>query len=98
MSELEVALDEQMARIKQIEVKKCPLQRCNSTFINEWDHRWDYHPDSSNHHWAPRLSFSAFFKTNNQTMVQKESQDPRYLGSQVRVPEVTVKRQSNQIW
>ena len=35
LSDLEVALDEQMARIKQIEVKKCPLQRCSSTFINE---------------------------------------------------------------
>ena len=60
LSELEVALDEQMARIKQIEVKRCQLQRCSSTFINEWDHRWDYHPDSSNHHWAPGLSSSAF--------------------------------------
>ena len=27
LSELEVALDEQMARIKQIEVKRCPLYK-----------------------------------------------------------------------
>ena len=39
LSELEVALDEQKARIKQTEIKRCPLQRCASTFINEWDHR-----------------------------------------------------------
>ena len=90
LSELEVALDEQMARIKQIEVKRCPLQRCNSTFINEWDHRWVYHLDSSNQHWTSRLSSSAFLKMNKQTMVQKERQDPRYLGSQARVREVTI--------
>ena len=78
-----------MARIKQIIVKKCPLQRCSLSFINEWNHQWDYHPDSSNYHWAPGLSSSAFLETTNQTMALKENQDPRYWDPQARDPEVT---------
>ena len=89
LSEFEVALDEQMARIKQIVVKKCPLQRCSLSFINEWNHRWDHHPDSSNYYSTPGLSSSTFLETTNQTMALKENQDPRYWDPQARDPEVT---------
>ena len=50
LSDFEIALDEQIGKIKKIEVKKCPIQRCNASFFDEWSHRWDFHPDSSSRH------------------------------------------------
>ena len=38
--------------MNQIVIKKCHLQGCNRTFIDEWSHRWDWHPDSSSHRWV----------------------------------------------
>ena len=88
LSEFEVALDEQMAKIKQIMIKKCPTQRCNLSFIDEWNHHWDYHPDSSNYHWAPGPGPSAFLETTNQTTPLKESHGLRYRDAQARDLEV----------
>ena len=68
LSDLEVAIDEQIAKISQIDIKKCPLQSCNISFIDEWSHRWEFHPDSSNHHltWHPEPF--AFQKAAGTTM------------------------------
>ena len=63
--------------------------QCNLSFIDEWNHRWDYHPDSSNYHWAPGPNPSAFLETTIQTMALKENQDSRYWDPQARDPEVT---------
>ena len=84
LSEFEVALDEQIAKIKNIAVKRCPMQRCNLSFIDEWIHRWDFHPDSSNHHWAPGPEPLKFLETNGQTMPLTESSGLKYRDAQVR--------------
>ena len=89
LSEFEMALDEQMAKIKLIVIKKCPMQRCNSSFIDEWDHRWGYHPDSSNYHWAPGPNPAAFLETTVQTTALKGNKDPTYWDPQAKNPEVT---------
>ena len=89
LSELEAALDEQKARIKKIKVKRCPLQRCNLTFINESDHRWVHHPDSSNKYWTSRPNPYTFPEMNKRVMVEKEKQDPGCLNPEARVPEKT---------
>ena len=39
LSEFEIALDEQMEKVKQIAIRNCPMLRCKLSFINEWDHR-----------------------------------------------------------
>ena len=83
-SEFEVALDEQIEKIKNIAVKRCPIQRCNLSFIDEWTHRWDFHPDSSNRHWAPGPEPLKFLETNGQTMPLAESSGLRYQIAQVR--------------
>ena len=89
LSELEAALDEQKARIKKIKVKRCPLQQCNSAFINKWDHRWVHHPDSSNKYWTSRPDSYTFPEMNKRVMVEKEKQDPGCLNPEARVPEKT---------
>ena len=71
-SDFEAAIDEQIAKISQIVIKMCPLQSCNLSFIDEWSHRWDFHPDSSSRHWAWRPELFAFQKTTSTTMPLKE--------------------------
>ena len=68
LSDFEIALDEQRGKIKNIAVKRCPIQRCNASFIDEWSHRWDFHPDSSNRHWAPGPEPLKFLETNERIM------------------------------
>ena len=88
LSEFEIALDEQMEKIKQIVLKKCPMLRCNLSFINEWDHRWGYHPDSSNHLWAPGPDPATFHETTVQALTVKKNQDQRCWDPQGRDQEV----------
>ena len=68
LSDFEATIDEQIAKISQIVIKKCPLQSCNLSFIDEWSHRWDFHPDSSSRHWAWRPELFAFQKAASTTM------------------------------
>ena len=89
LSEFEMALDEQMIKIKQIVIKKCPMLRCNLSFINEWDHRWGHHPDSSIHHWTPGPNPAAFLETTVQAMAVEENQDQRYWNPQTGDQEAT---------
>ena len=88
LSEFEVALDEQIAKIKRITVKKCPMQRCNLSFIDEWTHRWEFYPDSSSHHWAPGPGPFAFLKATSQTMPLKEGSGLRHLDAQTKDLEI----------
>ena len=39
LTDFESALDEQRGKIQKIEVKKCPIKRCNASFFDEWAHR-----------------------------------------------------------
>ena len=48
---LESAFDEQAVRIRNTEVRECPISRCRASVFDEWEHRWSYHPDSSNRYW-----------------------------------------------
>ena len=84
LSDFEMALDEQREKIKNIAVKRCPIQRCNASFIDEWSHRWDFHPDSSNRHWAPGPEPLKFLETNEQIMPLVESSDTRWQDAHVR--------------
>ena len=65
------------------------MLRCNSSFINEWDNRWGYHPDSSNYHWAPNPNPAASLETTVQAMTLEDNLDPRCWDPQTRDPEVT---------
>ena len=47
----EASVDEQIAKVNQIIIKKCHMLKCDQTFIDEWSHRWEWHPDSSSHRW-----------------------------------------------
>ena len=67
LSEFEAAIDEQIAKISRVAIKKCPMQRCKLSFIDEWSHRWDFHPDSSSHHWALRPEPFAILKKTSMT-------------------------------
>ena len=60
----EASVDEQIAKVKQIDIKKCHMLKCDQTFIDEWSHRWEWHPDSSSHRWEwhPDLFESAVIK------------------------------------
>ena len=42
LSEYEASVDEQIAKVNQIVIKKCHMQNCDLTFIDEWSHRWEY--------------------------------------------------------
>ena len=75
LSEFEIALDEQMEKVKQIAIRSCPMLRCNLSFIDEWDHRWGYHPDSSSHLWTLVPDATAFLKSTVQTMAVRKEQD-----------------------
>ena len=75
LSEFEIALDEQMEKVKQITIKRCPMLRCNLSFIDEWNHRWGYHPDSSSHLWTLVPDSTAFLKSTVQTMAVRKEQD-----------------------
>ena len=52
LSEYEASVDEQIAKVNQIIIKKCHMLNCDLTFIDGWSHRWEYHPDSSNRFWG----------------------------------------------
>ena len=64
------------------------MLRCNLSFINEWDHRWGYHPDSSNHLWAPGPDPATFRETTVQALTVKKNQDQRCWDPQGRDQEV----------
>ena len=83
-SDFEMAIDDQIAEIKMINIKKCPMQRCNLSFIDEWAHHWDFHPDSSSHHWVTGPETVAFLKTTNKTMSSKEGSNPGHLAAQIK--------------
>ena len=51
LTELESAFDEQTVRIRNTEVRECPISRCRASVFDEWEHRWTYHPDSSSRYW-----------------------------------------------
>ena len=53
-------------------------QRCDVSFIDEWTHRWDFHPDSSNHRWVSRPGPIKPLETSWQTMTLAESPDLRH--------------------
>lgn len=84
LSEFEMALDKQIAKIKRMTVKKCPMQRCNLSFTDEWTHRWDFHPDSSSHHWASGPEPFAFLKATSKTMPLKEGSSLKNLDAQAK--------------
>ena len=41
----EASVDEQIAKVNQIVIRKCPLPGCDHTFIDEWSHRWQWHSE-----------------------------------------------------
>ena len=45
LGDYEASVDEQIAKVNQIVIKKCHLLGCNHTFIDEWSHCWEWHPD-----------------------------------------------------
>ena len=45
LGDYEASVDEQISKVNQIVIKKCPLLGCDHTFIDEWSHRWQYHSD-----------------------------------------------------
>ena len=51
------------------------MQRCNLPFIDEWAHRWDFHPDSSNHHWTSGPGPLAFLKAASKIMPFEKDPD-----------------------
>ena len=50
------------------------MLKCDQTFIDEWSHRWEWHPDSSNHRWEwhPDLFESAEVKKAASTVMKPD--------------------------
>ena len=51
------------------------MLRCNLSLINEWDHRWGYHPDSSSHLWTLDPAATAFLRSTFQNMSVRKEHD-----------------------
>ena len=53
------------------------MLKCDQTFIDEWSHRWEWHPDSSSHRWEwhPSLFESPKIKeaANKAMIIVKDS-------------------------
>ena len=84
LTDFESALDEQRGKIQKIEVKKCPIQRCNASFFDEWSHRWDFHPDSSSRYWRSGPEVFEFFETDDQITAPAEDFNPKWQVDQIR--------------
>ena len=72
---LEAAFDEQAVRIRNTKVSECPISRCRASVFDEWEHRWSYHPDSSNRYWKTGSEIS--FMTDNHTSTAGGSSSKR---------------------
>ena len=84
LSDFEIALDEQKGKIKKIEVKKCPIQRCNASFFDEWSHRWDFHPDSSSRYWTSGPEVFEVFRADEQITPSAEDSNSKWQDDQIR--------------
>ena len=82
LTELESAFDEQTVRIRNTEVRECPISRCRASVFDEWEHRWTYHPDSSSRYW--RTGSEVSFMTNIQTMTSAEGSSSKWQSRQNR--------------
>ena len=90
---MESAFDEQTEKIQNTEVRECPIPRCRASVFNEWEHRWNYHPDTSSRYWksGPEVSFM----TNIQTMAPADESSPKWQPRQTREVEERSHRSSN---
>ena len=82
LTELESAFDEQTKKIQNTEVRECPIPRCRASVFNEWEHRWNFHPDTSSRYW--RSGSEASFMTNIRTLASADESSPKWQSKQTR--------------
>ena len=46
------ASEKESDKANQTVIKKCHMLNCDLTFVDEWSHCWECHPDSSNRFWG----------------------------------------------
>merc|ERR1711893_564611 len=80
LTELESAFDEQTGKIQSTEVRECPIPKCRASVFNEWEHRWNYHPDTSSRYW--RSGPEASFVTNIQALASVDESSPKWQSKQ----------------